>query len=73
MEQFHRGLRNDVNNLHLTFHDDPKSLTEAISGAVRCDNPLVERRSERQRMLRFRPERPNFDRNRDNTMPRAIS
>ena len=47
MEQFHRGLRKDVNNLHLTFHDDPKSLTEAISRAVRCDNRLFERRSKR--------------------------
>ena len=47
MEQFHRGLRKDVNNLHLTFHDDAKSLTEAISRAVRCDNRLFERRSKR--------------------------
>ena len=55
MDQFRQGLRNDVKDLLLTFHDDPKSLTEAISRAVRCDNRLFERRSERQQMLRFRP------------------
>ena len=56
IDQFRQGLRNDVKDLLLTFHDDPKSLTEAISRAVRCDNRLFERRSERQQMLRFRPE-----------------
>ena len=55
MDQFRQGLRNDVKDLLLTFHDDPKSLTEAISRAVRCDNHFFERRSERQQMLRFRP------------------
>ena len=55
MDQFRKGLRNDVKDLLLTFHDDPKSLTEAISRVVRCDNRLFERRSERQQMLRFRP------------------
>ena len=38
----------------LTFHEDPRSLTEAISRAVRCDNCLFERRSERQLMSRPR-------------------
>ena len=38
MDQFRHGLRNDVKDLLLTFHEDPKSLTEAISRAVRCDN-----------------------------------
>ena len=56
MDQFRQGLRNDVKDLLLTFHEDPKSLTEAISRAVRCDNRLFERRSERQQMARFRPE-----------------
>ena len=55
MDQFHQGLRNDVKDLLLTFHDDPKSLTQAVSRAVRCDNRLFEQRSECQQMLRFRP------------------
>ena len=46
--QFCQGLRNDVKDLLLTFHDDPKSPTEAISRVVRCDNRLFERCSERQ-------------------------
>ena len=45
-DQFREGLRNNVKDLLLTFHDDPKSLTEAISRVVRCDNRLFERRSE---------------------------
>ena len=57
MEQFRYGLRNDVKDLLLTFPEEPKSLTEAISRAVRCDNRLFERRSERQIQLpRPRPE-----------------
>ena len=56
MDQFRYGLRNDVKDLLLTFHEDLKSLTEAISRAVRCDNRLFERRSERQQMTRFRSE-----------------
>ena len=56
MDQFRQGLRNDVKDLLLTFHEDPKSLTEAISRAVRCDNRLFERRSERQQWPRPRSE-----------------
>ena len=57
MEQFRYGLRNDVKDLLLTFPEEPKSLTEAISRAVRCDNRLFERRSERQLQIpRPRPE-----------------
>ena len=56
MDQFRQGLRNDVKDLLLTFHEDPKSLTEAISRAVRCDNRLFERRSERQQWSRPRSE-----------------
>ena len=52
MDQFCYGLRNDVKDLLLTFHEDPRSLTEAVSRAVRCDNRLFERRSERQLMSR---------------------
>ena len=52
MDQFRYGLRNDVKDLLLTFHEDPRSLTEAVSRAVRCDNRLFERRSERQLMSR---------------------
>ena len=57
MEQFRYGLHNNVKDLLLTFPGEPKSLTEAISRAVRCDNPLFERRSERQfQMQRARLE-----------------
>jgi hypothetical protein len=48
MDLFRYGLRNDVKNLLLTFHEEPKSLAEAISRAIGCDNRLFERRSERQ-------------------------
>ena len=51
MEQFWYGLRNDVKDFLLTFPEDPKSLTEAISRAVRCDNRLFERHSERQQLM----------------------
>jgi hypothetical protein len=54
MELFRYGLRNDVKDLLLTFHEEPKLLTEAISRVVRCDNRLFERRSERQKFLRPR-------------------
>ena len=56
MDQFRQGLRNDVKDLLLTFHEDPKSLTEAISRAVRGDNRLFERRSEPQQFSRTRVE-----------------
>ena len=49
-------LRNDVKDLLLTFHEDLKSLTEAISRAMQCDNRLFERSSERQQVLRRQPE-----------------
>ena len=58
MEQFCSGLHGDVKDLLLTFPEDPKSLTEAISRAIRCDNSLFERRSERQQQQtrsRFTP------------------
>ena len=54
MEQFRSGLRGDVKDLLLTFPEDPKSLTEAISRAIRCDNRLFERRSERQQQQQTR-------------------
>lgn len=47
MEQFRWGLRNDVKDLLLTM-EDPRSLSEAISQAIRCDNQLFERRAERR-------------------------
>ena len=43
MEQFRSSLRSDVKDLLLTFPEDPKSLTEAISRAIWCDNRLFER------------------------------
>ena len=54
MEQFRSGLRSDVKDLLLTFPEDPKSLTEAISRAIRCDNRLFERRCEQQQIGRSR-------------------
>jgi hypothetical protein len=51
MDLFRYGLRHDVKNLLLTFHEEPKSLTKAISRVVRCDNRLFERRSKRQQFL----------------------
>ena len=57
MEQFCFDLQNLVKALLLTFPEEPKSLTEAISRAVRCDNRLFERHSERQfQMPRTRSE-----------------
>ena len=59
MEQFRSGLRGDVKDLLLTFPENPKSLTEAISRAlIRCDNRIFELRSERQQQKtrsRFTP------------------
>jgi uncharacterized protein len=60
MEQFRFGLRSDVKDLLLTFPEDPKSLTEAISRAVRCDNRLFERRSERQQQLARSRSTPTY-------------
>ena len=40
VDQFRFGLHNDVNDLLLTFPEDPNSLIEAISRVVRCDNRL---------------------------------
>jgi hypothetical protein len=54
MEQFRLGLRGNVKDLLLTFPEDPKSFTEAISRAVRCDNRLFELWSERQQQTRSR-------------------
>ena len=34
MDQFQQGLCNDVKDLLLIFHEDPKSLTEVISQVV---------------------------------------
>ena len=38
MDQIRQGLVDDVKDLLLTFHEDPKSLIEEISRVVRCDN-----------------------------------
>ena len=42
---------NDAKDLLLTFLEYSKSLTEAISRAVQCDNRLFEHRSERQQNI----------------------
>ena len=60
MEQFRYGLRNNVKDLLFTFHEEPKSLTEAISRAVRCDNRLFERRSERQFQMPRARSKPTY-------------
>jgi hypothetical protein len=45
-EQFFSSLHGDVKDLFFTFLENPKSLTNAISRVVWCDNQLFERRSE---------------------------
>jgi hypothetical protein len=47
IDQFHCGLRDDVQDLLLTFAD-PSSFSEAITQAIRCDNRLFERRHEKK-------------------------
>jgi hypothetical protein len=54
MERSRSQLCGDVKDLLLTFPEDPKSLTEAISQAIRCENRLFERRSERQQQQQTR-------------------
>ncbi|CAG8780078.1 2024_t:CDS:2 [Cetraspora pellucida] len=48
IDRFRTGLKNDVKDLLLTL-EDPTSLNDAISKAVRCNNRLFERRQERSR------------------------
>ena len=60
IEQFHYGLRNDIKNLLLTFLKEPKSLTEAISRTVRCNNRLLKRRSERQFQMPMARSQPTY-------------
>jgi hypothetical protein len=47
IDQFRYGLRDDVQNLLLTF-TDPSSFSEAITQAIQCDNRLFERRQEKK-------------------------
>ncbi len=47
IDQFCCGLRDDVQDLLLTF-TDPSSFREAITQAIRCDNRLFERRQEKK-------------------------
>ena len=51
MEQFRSGLCSDLKHLLPTFPEDPKSLNEASSRAMRCDNCLFERRCEQQQQI----------------------
>ena len=46
VDLFHRGLRDEVKDLMITL-PHPKTLMEAVSFAVRCDNRLSERKEER--------------------------
>ena len=54
MDQFRQGFHNDMKDPLLTFHDDPKLLTKAISRAVGCDNRLFNRWSKHQPKLSHR-------------------
>jgi hypothetical protein len=47
IDQFRCGLRDDVQDLLLTF-TDPSSFSEAINQAIQCDNYLFERRQEKK-------------------------
>jgi hypothetical protein len=47
IDQFRCGLRDDVQDLLLTF-TDPSSFSETITQAIRCDNCLFERRQEKK-------------------------
>jgi hypothetical protein len=47
MDQFYRGLRDDVKDLLLNF-PDPCTLDETISQAVKCDNRLFQRYQDRR-------------------------
>jgi hypothetical protein len=47
IDQFRYGLRDDVQDLLLTFAD-PSSFSEVITQAIRCDNCLFERRQEKK-------------------------
>lgn len=51
MAQFRLGLHDDVKDLLLTM-EDPHTLQQLITIAVKCDNRLFERRMERQGRLR---------------------
>jgi Retrotransposon gag protein len=57
MSQFYWGLRDDVKDLLLSL-PDPRTLNEAISQAVKCDNRLFQRRQDqrsRQYTIRHAP------------------
>jgi hypothetical protein len=47
IDQFHYGLRDDAQDLLLTF-TDPHSFSEAITQVIQCDNCLFERRQEKK-------------------------
>ena len=47
LDQFRRGLRDDVKDLLLTMAV-PRTLQEAIRAAVACDNRIMERKAERR-------------------------
>lgn len=47
MDQFYRGLTDDVKDLLLNF-PDPSTLDEAINQAVKCDNRLFQRYQDRR-------------------------
>ena len=47
MDQFYRGLRDDVKDLLLNI-PDPRTLDEAISQAIKCDNRLFQRYQDRR-------------------------
>lgn len=56
IDQFRRGLRNDVKDLMITL-PYPSNLNEAVAYAVRCDNRLAERKLEKSQ--NYQPIRQN--------------
>lgn len=66
---FRRGLRDDVKDLLLTL-PFPNTLNEAISFAVRCDNRLTERRTEKS--TRNGPMRNNYPVNQQHPVPMEV-
>lgn len=58
MDTFRRGLRDDVKDLLITL-PPPTSLMEAIHYAVRCDNRLMERKSEKLFVRNWEPRHPS--------------
>ena len=71
VDQFRRGLRDDVKDLMLTLKV-PTTLHEAISGALACDNRLLERKAERKGFSQSRPQQVNYRRENQGPTPMEL-